>query len=644
MSRTLDSSEMPSDPAASTAHIALSSMIDSGRSFSGQERNCVFLNTRDGRFANLSAGSGLDFPDDGRALAVCDWDQDGDLDLWISNRNAPRLRLLLNEGNRKNHFLSLRLRGNGTSVNRDAIGARVELIPGAKSPHRLVRSLRGGEGFLAQSSKWLHFGLGEETDITGIRVRWPDGTMEAFPGVAVDRRYLLLQATGTPQPITAGKRAIALTPRPQEPSPSSVRARIPVVTHLRAPRLNVRNRQGQPALGKQPLLLNLWATWCAPCLEELGHLRDRADDLRAAGLQVLALSVDDLDPATAGDPPRVTTGLGFPFPSGRATAPLVAAFQQFHDNLVGLNRPLPVPTSFLIGSDGHISVIYKGPLDVDQLLEDLTHSEGSVDERLRRAAQLPGSQVAHPLVVRSRLTQESSSQFRYGVARRADNDPEGAAYYLSAARRLDPSYAAPAKELASLHLAQSRWQDAQEELQAYLQLEPGDAIAHHEMALLQSRLGKSGDARRHFESALRLNPGDSRIHFQFAAFLAPRDPASAISTYRDGLRRWPDNRFASNNLAWLLATHPHADIRNPAKALEIALQLDRKSGSRIPNLLDTLAAAQAATGDFDSAAANARKALALPQTPQNKQLEAGLKARLSLYLEGKAYLEKALGE
>ena len=150
---------MPSDEAGGTTHRALSAMIDSGRSFSGQEHNCVFLNTRDGRFANLSAGSGLDFPDDGRALAVCDWDQDGDLDLWISNRNAPRLRLLLNEGNRNNHFLSLRLRGNGTSVNRDAIGARVELIPKAKGPHRLVRSLRGGEGFLAQSSKWLHFGL-----------------------------------------------------------------------------------------------------------------------------------------------------------------------------------------------------------------------------------------------------------------------------------------------------------------------------------------------------------------------------------------------------------------------------------------------------------------------------------------------------
>ena len=105
-------------------------------------------------------------------------------------------------------------------------------------------------------------------------------------------------------------------------------------------------------------------------------------------------------------------------------------------------------------------------------LQDLTHSTGTVDERLQRAAQLPGSQLSHPLVARSRLTQEASTQFRYGLARRAANDLEGAAYYLAAARRLDPAYAPAAKELASLHLAQSRWTNAQSELQAYLQLEP----------------------------------------------------------------------------------------------------------------------------------------------------------------------------
>ena len=638
MSRTLDSKEKPSDAAAGSAHRALSSMIDSGRSFSGQERNCVFLNTRDGRFANLSTGSGLAFPDDGRALAMCDWDQDGDLDLWISNRNAPRLRLLLNGSSHKYQFLSLRLEGNGTSVNRDAIGARVELVLPSGNSHRLARSLRAGEGFLSQSSKWLHFGLGEITDISAIRVHWPDGTLESFPGVEANRRYALLQSSGTARQISMPKRKINLTPGAQPPTPSSARARIPVVTHLRAPKLNARNKQGQPALGKQSLLVNLWATWCAPCLEELQQLRDRANDLQAAGLQVLALSVDDLDPDAAGDPSKVIRQMQFPFPSGKAPAPLVAAFQEFHDHLVGLNRPLPVPTSFLIEPGGHISVIYKGPLEVDQLLRDLTHSSGSLDERLQRAAKLPGSQVSHPVVARRRLTQESSTQFRYGLARRADNDPEGAAYYLSAARRLDPSYAAPARELASLHLSRKLWADAHSELQAYLELEDQDAVAHREMALLKARLGQQEKARHHFENALQINPDDSLAHFQFAAFLAPRNPASAISRYRDGLRLQPRNQLAANNLAWLLATQP-GKVRNPEEALGIAQRLDRESGGQTPNLLDTLAAAQAATGDFAAAIATIRKALSLTPDNNNQRLTEGLNARLKLYLDKKPYLE-----
>ena len=68
-----------------------------GRSFSGHERNCAYLNCgsspeAQGRFANVSAASGIDFPDDGRALVTTEWDQDGDLYIWIANRNAPRIR------------------------------------------------------------------------------------------------------------------------------------------------------------------------------------------------------------------------------------------------------------------------------------------------------------------------------------------------------------------------------------------------------------------------------------------------------------------------------------------------------------------------------------------------------------------------
>ena len=198
-------------------------MIVEGRSFSGNERNCVFLNTGEataakGRFANVSAVSGLDFPDDARAVALVDWDHDGDEDLWISNRNAPRLRLMRNDSPRTNHFLSLRLEGDGKTTNRDAIGARVEVIIAktAAGQPRSIKTLRAGEGFLAQSSKWLSFGLGGAEVIEKVIVRWPGGKLEEFLGLEVDHRYHLAQGTGTPRVVPTEDRKMKLVPSIQE--------------------------------------------------------------------------------------------------------------------------------------------------------------------------------------------------------------------------------------------------------------------------------------------------------------------------------------------------------------------------------------------------------------------------------------------
>ncbi len=102
-------------------------LLHQGRSFSGREANRAFLNTGSGRFADISAASGLDFLDDGRAVAVADWDFDGDLDLWITNRTAPRVRFLRNNLKSESGHVAIKLQGNGGSTNRDAIGARIEL-------------------------------------------------------------------------------------------------------------------------------------------------------------------------------------------------------------------------------------------------------------------------------------------------------------------------------------------------------------------------------------------------------------------------------------------------------------------------------------------------------------------------------------
>ena len=202
----LDSEEELHDPSTEKvrrswdARRMMVQLVSSGHSWSGRERNVCFLNTAGPRFANVSATSGLDFRDDGRAAASVDWDADGDLDLWLSNRSAPRLRFLRNDAPGGGRSVSLRLAGNGTSANRDAIGARVELVDAEEGGPPLVRTLRAGEGFLTQSTKWLHFGVGDAQGPFEARVRWPDGVAETFSDLAPGSHLVLEQGTGRARP------------------------------------------------------------------------------------------------------------------------------------------------------------------------------------------------------------------------------------------------------------------------------------------------------------------------------------------------------------------------------------------------------------------------------------------------------------
>jgi hypothetical protein len=144
---------------------ALASMIVRGRSLSGNERNCAFLNpgfepdNAAPRFADVSAASGLDLNDDSRAIAAGDWDGDGDLDFWLTNREAPRVRFLRNDltPQHETAWVAFSLHGNGSTCNRDAIGAVLEFEFAGR---KLTRALSAGDGFLSQSSKRVFFGLG----------------------------------------------------------------------------------------------------------------------------------------------------------------------------------------------------------------------------------------------------------------------------------------------------------------------------------------------------------------------------------------------------------------------------------------------------------------------------------------------------
>ena len=159
---------------------------------------------------------------------------------------GPRLRLMLNQvadtkdANRQ--FLSIRLQG--TTSNRDAIGARV-VVRAPNQPVRL-QTLSAGDAYLSQSSKSLHFGMGDAPTVDGVEVRWPNGQWESFDGVAVNGRYLLVEGTGRAQQV-ATRRHTELSPGPNEAGKDPRWERIVLASPVPLPIPAVRRRCEQSA-------------------------------------------------------------------------------------------------------------------------------------------------------------------------------------------------------------------------------------------------------------------------------------------------------------------------------------------------------------------------------------------------------------
>ena len=341
-------------------------LMTAGASWSGRERNCCFLNTTDGRFADASAVSGLDFIDDGRSLVATDWDGDGDVDLWFKNRTGPQLRFMRNDLPSGNHYISLKLIG--TRCNRDAVGARVEVYAGDK---RFGRSVVAGDGYLAQSSKRLHFGLGPLDKIDRIVVNWPGGEAQEFSGVAVDRAYVIEQ--GSSKPAESEKRTIRLAPGRIEQSPRPGAARVVLRQPLPLPPSLTTELFG-PANGRARLL-NLWAQWCAPCLGELSELAAQHGRLHKGGLDILAVSVDkpsDRRKAERIFAEQITPKMTGPgFESVAASDGLLETLAAVHQHVVGRAGEISLPSSFLIDPSGMLQALYLGPVGPQTLLADM---------------------------------------------------------------------------------------------------------------------------------------------------------------------------------------------------------------------------------------------------------------------------------
>ena len=161
------------------------------RSWHGWERNRHLRNNGDGTFQEIGRGAGTDLLTNSRGVAVADFWNRGALDLAVA-ANGGRHALLRNEVGVRRHWLQVEL--TGVRTNRDAVGARVEVVAGGV---RQLREVSAGDGYASQSTLRLHFGLGEAAVAEELTVRWPaSGLVERFENVAGDRIVALAEGSG----------------------------------------------------------------------------------------------------------------------------------------------------------------------------------------------------------------------------------------------------------------------------------------------------------------------------------------------------------------------------------------------------------------------------------------------------------------
>lgn len=180
-----------------------------------------------------------------------------------------------------------------------------------------------------------------------------------------------------------------------------------------------------------------------------------------------------------------------------------------------------------------------------------------------------------------------------------------------------------------------------------LDLDPQMAQGQHALAAMLDQRGDVAEARERWQAALKANPQFKQAWLGLiGSYQRGGEWAAASAAAKAAVAELAGAADVHNAYAWILATAPDAQVRDPQIAVEQAELACRLTGARNMSALDTLAAAYASAGRFDEARSTMSQVVlhsqaALAQNPKNTGLQnelAGFKQRLELYVQGKPYI------
>ena len=154
--------------------------------------NYLFRNEGDLRFSDQSAAWGITEATCSNGAAYADLDQDGDLDLVVNHLNQPT-EIFENQSQRRvnHHYLRIRLHADSTV---DLVGTEVQITHGDQQQ---LLSHNPYRGFQSSVEETLHFGLGADTLVTTVTVRWTDGRVQTWNDIAANQEVTLRQQSSS---------------------------------------------------------------------------------------------------------------------------------------------------------------------------------------------------------------------------------------------------------------------------------------------------------------------------------------------------------------------------------------------------------------------------------------------------------------
>ena len=224
-------------------------------------------------------------------------------------------------------------------------------------------------------------------------------------------------------------------------------------------------------------------------------------------------------------------------------------------------------------------------------------------------------------------------------------DREAIEHYRQALQN-KPDYEQAHFQLAGKLYKVGQLDEALQHFNAVLEMRPDSAITHYRMAILLTDQGQHDKAITHLRQTLRLNPDDHRAHNRLGLALSSRGQTKeAINHFRQAAQLKPGSYAPIAHLAWELATASDVQLRQPAEAVQLAQRAAELSGRQNVGVLQALAAAYAATGQFELALDTLQSAIEIIRSsPADEKIKEKtieqFKSQLELYRSSQPYVQQ----